>query len=311
MRRSRGCLLAALLFACAGPAPRPEAPAAASASPSEPAPPSAERRRFEAWKQAGESADPRAAFAREAEAEAARRRRDALAEGSGIEAASIEREMVRDELVLLGAGGTGCLAEEPDLASQDDWIRHRTLSRGDFLAPEASEDAKAVAWIPFGEIGAHVAVRLACIVEGRLREPEPGQFVVEIAEVRYMALLSRRLSWWNPRADGTQDWVLRHEQLHFDVAELVAKELTSKAEALHAELVGHGPDPSAAMADFRRQWVVHIREQQERFVEIEHRYDRETRHGTDLERQTEWFALVRRGLGAVRAGLPEAPVLVR
>jgi hypothetical protein len=288
-----------------------EAPERSAREPTAAAPPSAERQRFEAWKQAGEAADPRAAFARQAEAEAARRRQEALAEGGGNEAASIEREMVEDELALLGAGAAGCFAEEPDLASQDDWIPHRTLSRGDFVASEASEEAKPVVWIPFAEIGAYVTIRLACIVEGRLSEPEPGRFVVEIAEVRYLALLSRQGSWWNPRADASQDWVLRHEQLHFDVAQLIAEELTSKSEALRSQLVGHGPNPTVAMADFRHQWALHMAEQQQRFVEIENRYDRETRHGSDPERQTEWFALVRRGLGAVRAGLDEPPVLVR
>ncbi len=56
---------------------------------------------------------------------------------------------------------------------------------------------------------------------------------------------------------------------------------------------------------------MHLTEQNQRFQEIEHRYDRETRHGTDPERQTEWFALVKRGLGAVRAGIDTPPTLLR
>ncbi len=309
VRRGWPGLLAAAGLACASPAPSPSDVPAGSAEAALAAP-SPARERFEAWKQTGERADPREAFARQAEAEAARRRREALARAGGHEVGSIEHEMVEDELALLGSGAGGCFAEEPDLAGQDDWIRHRALSRGDFLAAEPSEDAKPTVFMPFGEIGAYVAVRLACVVAGRLDEPEPGQFRVEIERVEYLALLSRHLSWWNAKARMSNEWVLRHEQLHFDIAELLAQELTSRAPTLHAELVGTGPDPSAAMADFRRRWGEHLAMQQQRFQDIEHRYDRETRHGTDRERQTEWFANVKRGLGAIRAGLDTPPVLV-
>jgi hypothetical protein len=305
------CAPAAALCACAGPAsePAPPAPAAAPAA-AEAAPLSPERRRFEEWKQRAEAGDPRGDFAHAAEAEMERRRAEAIARGAGAGTHAVEAEIIEDRLAELGAGGGGCFEEEPDWESQDDWIRHRALEREDFLEAEKSDDAKPVVKVPGGEIGAYVVVRLACIVKGRISEPEAGHFVVDIERVRYLALLSRQRSWWNPDTGWQSEWILRHEQLHFDVAELIAQELTQKAGELHAKLRGTGPDPHAAIEDFQRRWAEHIREQQARFEAIEKQYDRETRHGTDLPRQTEWFARVRRGLGAVRAGLDTSPVLI-
>lgn len=305
MSRSLALACALALSACAGP-PAPEqtpgAPAAnAKASP--------ERARFERWKQDAAAGDPRADFARQAEAEAERRRSEALSRSAAPAAASVEAELVGDGLAELGAGASGCFEEGPELSGQDDWIRHRELTRADFLAPEPSPAAQPVASIPSAEVGAVVVIRFACVVQGELSEPEPGRFVVDVERFEYLALLSRRLSWWNPEF-GDDEWVLRHEQLHFDVAELIAHELSEPAGGPEARLRGVGPDPQAAMADFRGNLAEHMREQQVSFQEIELAYDRETRHGHDVARQTEWFARVKRGLAAVRAGLATKPVLI-
>lgn len=76
------------LLACAGPAPEaPPAPAAASAPEATPSP---ERQRFERWKQAEPAADPRPDFERQAEAEAERRRREALEAGAQLQDAEPE-----------------------------------------------------------------------------------------------------------------------------------------------------------------------------------------------------------------------------
>jgi hypothetical protein len=64
---------AAFLVACAAPAPEPPAAPAATLSP--------ERQRFENWKQVEPAGDPRPDFERDAEAEAERRRREALEAG--------------------------------------------------------------------------------------------------------------------------------------------------------------------------------------------------------------------------------------
>jgi hypothetical protein len=282
----------------------PEAPTAATA-------PSPMRERFERFKAGAEPADPRGAFAREAEAEAERRRQRALGSVARAAPHQVELEMetdaareraaLLDRLATLGAWvGSGCFPAEPDLAAQDDVIRHRRLARADFRATEP--EAVELAVDPGeGQVGAYVAITISCVIGVDLEETSPGRYEIALRDVRYFALMSRDRSWWNPDAATDPDWILRHEQLHFDLAELVAGELETETEGLRDLLRGSGADPEQALEDFKRRWARWMEKAQARFDEIETRYDRETLHGTDLERQTEWFARVKRGLGAVRA----------
>lgn len=314
MRRAARLALAAALVACAGPAAEaPPAPpeAAAAPAPEATAPLSPERARFEAWKRANAGADPREGFARAAEAEAERQREAALASG-GVPAplGAVETEMLEDRLRELVLRDGGCLEVPPDPSLQDDWITHRTLTRADFESQE-KQDVESAVDVPNGEFAAYVAIRFVCVAKPRISEPQPGLFVAEVDDIEYLALLSRRLSWWNPEDLGHDEWILRHEQLHFDVAELFAQELTRSAPARRAELRGTGADPPAAIEALEAIFSVHMREQRERFEQFENQYDRETRHGTDFARQTEWYGRVKRGLSAVRSGLDVPPTLDR
>jgi hypothetical protein len=314
MRRAARLALAAALAGCAGPAAEaPPAPPEAAAAPAAEAttPPAPERARFEAWERANTGADPREGFARAAEAEAERQREAALASG-GVPAplGSVETEMLEDRLRELVLRDGGCLETPPDPSLQDDWITHRALTRADFEAQER-QDVESVVDVPDSEFAAYVAIRFVCIAQPRLSEPQPGLFVAEVDDIEYLALLSRRLSWWNPEGLGHDEWILRHEQLHFDVAELFAKELTRSAPARRAQLRGTGANPPAAIEALQEIFSTHMREQRERFERFEVQYDRETRHGTDYPRQTEWYGRVKRGLGAVRSGLDVPPTLDR
>ena len=312
-------------LACAGPAPAPAPeppPAAAAAAPAAEAAVSPERQRFELWKQAAVPGDPRAEFAREAEAEAERRRREALAVVAPPLPHHVEREMADDalqerayllaRLAALGAWlGSGCFPEEPDWSSQHDWIRHRELTRDDFRETEPEHVEPVVDLGRDAIVEAYVTIALSCVIRVRLEQTAPERFEAGLDDVRYFALLSRDESWWNPDAPTSPEWILRHEQLHFDLAELIARELGLETERLKHTLRGEGHDAAEALVDFQRRWAERMERAQRDFDEIEDRYDRETEHGNDVARQTEWFARVKRGLGAVRAGLEATPVLSR
>ena len=272
---------------------RPLAVADAPAAPLSP-----ERQRLERWKQDSTAGDPRGGFARAAEAEAERRRSEALARGVAPQASPLEAEIRAQQLEELTSWEGGCFAEEPDFSAQDDWTRHRTLTRDDFRETEPSEIEAEVDGTLTGE--AYVALRLACVVRPRLLESPSGGYSAELESVRFFALLSRDESWWNPRARTNPEWILRHEQVHFDIAELFAAEQNANVERVREETRALRPDPDAAAYALRRSLADYLAAQQRAFEEVERRYDRETQHGSDVERQTEWFARVKRGLGAVR-----------
>jgi hypothetical protein len=288
MRRA-AALLAALLAGCAGAAPPPQpAPEPAPPEAAAPAPLSPERQRLENWKAENAAGDPRAGFARAAEEEAERRRSDALTRGVTPDA--LDAELRAMQLEELASGGGGCLPQEPDWAAEDDWIRHRSLAREDFRAAAPPTEP---------------AIRLACVATTHAVESPEG-VTVELDGVRFFAVLSRNRSWWNPEAPGNDAWRLRHLQLHFDVAELFAAEENARIDEIRAETRATRPDFDAAAYAFRSRLAERLAAQQHAYEEVDRRYDRETQRGADTVQQTAWFARVKRGLGAVRAGVTGA-----
>jgi hypothetical protein len=296
MRRA-AVVLAALLAACAGAAPEPpeSAPEPSAPQAAAPAPLSPERQRLENWKSENAAGDPRDAFARAAQAEAERRRSEAL--GRGVTPDALDAELRAMQLEELASGGGGCLPEEPDWSAEDDWIRHRALGRDDFRAAVNA----AAAPEPGVAVGAALAIRLACVATTRAVESPEG-VTVELDGVRFFALLSRNRSWWNPEAPGNEAWRLRHVQLHFDLAELFAAEENARLGEIRAETRATRPDFDAAAYAFRTRLAERLAAQQRAYEDVDRRYDRETQHGSDAAQQTAWFARVKRGLGAVRAG---------
>lgn len=199
-------------------------------------------------------------------------------------------EMLQDRLMELGAwGGSGCATEEPDWSQQDDWTRHRPLVRGDFLS-EQEEKAKSAVHVPNSVTAAYVALLFSCELKPVLRQVREGLWSAEIANVHYYSLLSRKESWWNadPTLRGSEAYTLGHEQLHFDIAEAFAKWLNQNRTKIIAKLRGTGRSPEEAVGQLQLSWAKHMLAVQEDFGAIETAYDRETKHGTVLDKQTFW-----------------------
>lgn len=195
-----------------------------------------------------------------------------------------------------------CVASEDELlALGEDIVRYGKLTRDDFRAERnlTTADDFAVE-IPDGQVGAHVALLIAC-VRGPLRlEQRPdGRWEAWIERVRYYALLDRSQSWWNPRGRQDPDWVLGHEQLHFDLAELIARRHNARNEAGRAIAAVAATDQEALAAS-DRYWTERLEALWAEFRALERQYDRETRHGTVEREQARWSERTRRELAATR-----------
>ena len=98
-------------------------------------------------------------------------------------------------------------------------------------------------------------------------------------------------SWWRPgdaRGYRADSQLLEHEQLHFDLAQVAARNLQGRFESLKDACAR--PDGrlhvESAVADIDRD----LQEQQSR-------YDRETDHGLNADAQDRWTKAIRRQLG--------------
>lgn len=81
------------------------------------------------------------------------------------------------------------------------------------------------------------------------------------------------------------DYALAHEQGHFDLTEVVARELRKKLLALESR----GASGRDAALDLKQKVDKAFSNALERLGEIQHRYDGETAHGTKKKIQRRWL----------------------
>jgi hypothetical protein len=180
-----------------------------------------------------------------------------------------------------------------------DFVDHRRLSVTDFRAAIPERVAPVVP-IEGGVVAAHVAVTVLCKADVRMQTQSDGASEARFARLGFRALLDRTRSWWNLDLDGDELWRLRHEQGHFDLAEVMARDLRRQARDLRASLRGKGPTPEAAAADLASQWTATVAPRIDAHRWLQNRYDLETLHGIDTEAQGRWWREIDRDLRRTR-----------
>lgn len=180
-----------------------------------------------------------------------------------------------------------------------DLVDHRRLSVTDFRAA-IPERVVPVVPIEGGVVAAHVAVTVLCEADVRMQTQSDGTSEARFAKLDFRALLDRTHSWWNLELDGDELWRLRHEQGHFDLTEVMARDLRQQARALRAALRGEGPTPEAAAADLAAQWTATVAPRIDAHRWLQNRYDLETLHGIDTEAQGRWWREIDRDLRRTR-----------
>ena len=330
-------LLAACLFAAgsagdtpsstqtAAPEEKPPPPSAPIDSIQGTAPTETPEERMERFKrERGAGSDhPFDGFATAAAQEAERRRLEAIGGGQPTERTAAEEaleaevlgddeiadsrsrelEHLQDKLATLGAwGASGCVTQEPDWVTQDDWIRHRKLGRDDFLSTK-EQKAKLAVKVPGGASAAYAAIVFSCELAPAVGQVREGVFAASVGKVRYYAMLSRRESYWSPIADESEEYTLGHEQLHFDIAESFARFLNQHQDQIRAKLTGSGKTAEVATGNLQIAWAKHMIAVQNDFEALQNAYDRETKHGAILKAQTAWQWRVQDGFPAISKGI--------
>lgn len=239
------------------------------------------------------------------ERQMAERRRAALARGAEIKALEIDpfdAQAVQGRLEELGIPALGGCAVEPGQLHRNPALRaHRRLEQRDFRAlhpnasdPHASQELLARrAVIPL--------VFVSCTLEFHTQRSPAGGFEVRARRTRFAAFFDAQRSWLNPRQRGDAA-TLQHAQLHFDLADLLAREANRKPS--EAEVVGRGATRAAARGDFALRWADRLGRLQAELQRFEAQLDRETAQGWDTDTQERWVQHIGSGLEAVRAAIP-------
>lgn len=173
---------------------------------------------------------------------------------------------------------------DPSTQLPADTIAYRTLTRADFRATR-----------PPAHVGEHAA-RMGAYTCGHLIpanpvqiriEPEGGAFVAHAVDFDVHARMDRSCSWWNGAMQTEQSpaYVLQHEQIHFALFELAARDMARRGRAL----VARGATIEDARARFQRALDALQRDSASDLLRRNQDFDRDTSgvHRPDVQQR--WF----------------------
>ncbi|MCP5057136.1 MAG: hypothetical protein GY937_10480 [bacterium] len=239
------------------------------------------------------------------ERQLAERRRAALARGAEMKALGIdpfEGEATQSRLTELGIPSLGgCTTEKGRLHREPALRAHRQLRPKDFRSREPRSADPNQTYEVLARRAVIASVFVSCTLETETQRSPSGGFEVRAQGARFNAFFDAEMSWLNPRQRSDAPTLL-HAQLHFDLADLVARE--ANRNPWISEIVGRGTSRDAAEGDFALHWAGRLGRLQTELRRFETQLDRETAQGWDPGAQVRWVRLVREGLPAVRAALP-------
>lgn len=214
-------------------------------------------------------------------------------------------------LALAGCGGLpeyaapkGGVVEAGKLDSSD-VIGYRQLSRADFRGRRAPPEFAAVS----GQVGAATCgqVRTTPDTEFRIHSQKdaPSGEVhhwVEVKKLRFVALMDRRCSWWNDKlASRTPAYVLEHEQIHFALYELGARDLNASVASIARAMQSEGSTQKEAQERAQKALNRALADATERLIARNRDFDRDTSLGYRPDRQRAWLRRVTAELAETQA----------
>jgi hypothetical protein len=223
-------------------------------------------------------------------------------------------------LPMLCALGLGCAAKAPPPAAQPtrpqvkrvvvsdrpDLVGYRALTREDFRssAPPQGDTSR-------GHVAAVTCAYLVYAPELRFRavkEPRDSDWGVSVEKLSFFARMDPQCSWWDPRAQFTPDYVLQHEQIHFAIIELVARDLNRRVPDLVQRMSKRAATGEAAIAAAKQEFNAEFEAAIERTIERNRSFDLETSLGFKPERQEAWAQQIEQELADSAAhASPSAP----
>lgn len=172
-----------------------------------------------------------------------------------------------------------------------DVISYRKLSRSDFKGtqpPTNFDERMAAVTCVYSQ---PIIDKDGILIEPAVTANGRKAYDITYNNLRYKALMDRNCSWWNTNSQGVDhDYVLEHEQIHFALFEIAAREWSDlpapkfQVKADDAEVMKR-----ELKALFERQ----LEQRLEVLVAQNRQFDEETSLGHNPEKQRNWVQLVR------------------
>lgn len=203
-------------------------------------------------------------------------------------------------LLLACALGLGCAAPPPPkvlptkpqvqrvvVADRPDLVRYRALKREDFLSSTPPPQADTSR----GHVAAVTCAYLVYAPELRFRavkEPKQSEFEVQVENLSFFARMDPQCSWWDEHAQFSAEYILQHEQIHFAIVELVARDLNRRAPEIVERMRTRAATGEAALAAAKQEFNAEFEAAIQRTIERNRSFDLETSLGFKPEQQSAW-----------------------
>lgn len=169
-------------------------------------------------------------------------------------------------------------------------VPYRELTPEDFRAASLSEHMADHA----ERINAHAATQIRLTADSSFRITSGdlyGQtyFFGRIEHLAFEAVMLPDRSWWNPKIQANlRGYVLQHEQIHFALTELTARQLTGDSQKWAADVMVIKPTPQEVRAELARQIKDRINAAMEASLKRQAEFDEDTSLFFNPRRQQWW-----------------------
>jgi hypothetical protein len=184
---------------------------------------------------------------------------------------------------------------------------YRELTPDDFRASSLSEPLADHA----ERINAHAATQIRLTADSSFRISSGdlyGQtyFFGRIEHIGFEAVMLPDRSWWNPRIPANmRGYVLQHEQIHFALTELAARQLTGGSEKWAANVLVIQPALQKVRAELARQIKERINAAMAASLKRQAEFDEDTSLFFNPRRQQWWLWTVEDELKQTAPPSPE------
>ena len=186
-----------------------------------------------------------------------------------------------------------------DFGEEGDLIGYRALEQSDFKRKDPPGQIRHGQF----ELGAQTCAHLRTDPNVPIEVIKPAgsdRWEGRLKYLRFYAFMDRECSWWNPKQDDPA-YTLQHEQIHFAISEIAARNLNREAGELVKELrVTAGTKEEVAKqveAEVNELLEKHNQAATERNTD----FDEDTSLGRNVERQKKWWNDVSRELRETEA----------